>query len=451
MKTRCYIRLSSIFAAVLIFIFGLILTGCQSDNNKPPAQKVKVGLLPEIEIDSKKLTVLSQSSAEDLKQLAADMKSLYGLEIEFLSVQWASLGEKVTQLVLGGTPPDIYFSRMRDFPILPKKNILQPLDEILDFSLPIYTNTEENRKDCMYEGKSYASCTAGGIPNVIWYNEKLFKEAALESPRESLKKGTWDWNTMLNMAKELTDSSKEQYGLAMGRILDLRMTTGKDVVMFDENGEPQQLLNDKDILAVMDFWNEIGLGKYKVLCPELTPTELFKQGKVGMMVGGSYLVSQFADMSKDNTVNFVPFPKYPGVEDHYNWGTYVSLSIPKGAKNVNAARAFIYAYQYLSSAGHVDISNDSFLKGKVEEDKQRKIQQYGYDDDDFEIENYMAKNIKLNLNPCERVNGYADYFDWVIAATIRNEGTEYQTLLEEHKPWLQDFIDTYYKEVLGKE
>ena len=441
--------LAAVMAAALA---ATALSGCQSGEGggaSEPTEVVKVGLLPELELGSRQMTVLSQSSGEDLKELDEDMKELYGLEIEFISVQWASLGEKTTQLVLGGTPPDIYYSRMRDFPLLPKKNILQPLDEILDFSLPIYAGTEEVRKDTMYNGQTYASCTQASVPNVMWYNEKLFREAALDTPRQYLERDEWNWNTMLTLAQELTDEAEGRYGLAMGRNTDLRMTTGKDVIMFDEQGNPQQQLNDKDILATMDFWNELGLGRYKVMSPELNPTELFKQGKIGMMVGGSYLVSQFADMSQSNEVNFVPFPKYPDADDYYNWGTYTSLSIPRGAQNINAARAFIYAFQYMSSAYYVDISDDEFLTQRVAQEKEKKTANYGYDEEDFAMEEFMRTNVKCNLNPAERVNGYTDYFDWVVAQTVRNEGTAYQTVLAEHEPWLQDFVDTYNKEVLG--
>ena len=185
------------------------------------------------------------------------------------------------------------------------------------------------------------------------------------------------------------------------------------------------------------------------MSPEHNPTELFKQGKIGMMVGGSYLVSQFADMSQSNEVNFVPFPKYPDADDYYNWGTYTSLSIPRGAQNINAARAFIYAFQYMSSAYYVDISDDEFLTQRVAQEKEKKTANYGYDEEDFAMEEFMRTNVKCNLNPAERVNGYTDYFDWVVAQTVRNEGTAYQTVLAEHEPWLQDFVDTYNKEVLG--
>ena len=205
--------LAAVMAAALA---ATALSGCQSGEGggaSEPTEVVKVGLLPELELGSRQMTVLSQSSGEDLKELDEDMKELYGLEIEFISVQWASLGEKITQLVLGGTPPDIYYSRMRDFPLLPKKNILQPLDEILDFSLPIYAGTEEVRKDTMYNGQTYASCTQASVPNVMWYNEKLFREAALDTPRQYLERDEWNWNTMLTLAQELTDEAEGRYPL----------------------------------------------------------------------------------------------------------------------------------------------------------------------------------------------------------------------------------------------
>jgi len=64
-----------------------------------------------------------------------------------------------------------------------------------------------------HNGKVY------GLPRdistmVIYYNEDLFKAAGIPTPKELNDQGKWNWDTLLESAKKLTDTSKQQYGVS---------------------------------------------------------------------------------------------------------------------------------------------------------------------------------------------------------------------------------------------
>lgn len=65
------------------------------------------------------------------------------------------------------------------------------------------------------DGKIY------GLPRdistmVVYFNEDLFKAAGLKTPKELAAEGNWNWDTMLEAARKLTDPANQQYGLGFG-------------------------------------------------------------------------------------------------------------------------------------------------------------------------------------------------------------------------------------------
>ncbi len=51
---------------------------------------------------------------------------------------------------------------------------------------------------------------------VTYYNADLFKAAGLPTPKELAEQGKWNWETLLDSAKKLTDPAKQQYGVGFG-------------------------------------------------------------------------------------------------------------------------------------------------------------------------------------------------------------------------------------------
>lgn len=222
------IRIAAVLCAALLTA-GLSACGTPDGGGESSPKSAASGL-PEVTVTDKKITVLSQSNADSFTQTTELVKGLYGVEPEYISVAWTDLGTKVAQLVLGGTPPDVYFSRTRDFPLLAKKNVLEPLDDILDFSHTMFEGCEANLAEVSFENKIYAAPTRGNVGHVLWYNESLFKAAGLETPRELYEKGAWDWNSYLNAAIELTDANEGIYGR--------RGTSCPGLVAYDRQGCP---------------------------------------------------------------------------------------------------------------------------------------------------------------------------------------------------------------------
>jgi multiple sugar transport system substrate-binding protein len=125
--------------------------------------------------------------------------------------------EKLKTELAAGNAPDIFWIggvELADFVNTGQILDLKPLiDADSSFQLSnFYPNVIEQ---LTRDGKIY------GLPRdistmVVYYNEDLFKAAGLKTPKELAAEGNWNWNTMLEAARKLTDPANQQYGLGFG-------------------------------------------------------------------------------------------------------------------------------------------------------------------------------------------------------------------------------------------
>jgi len=124
---------------------------------------------------------------------------------------------KLKTELASGNAPDVFWIgavELADFVNTGKILDIKPLiDADPNFKLEeFYPQTIEQ---LTRDGKVY------GLPRdvstmVTYYNEDLFREAGLKTPKELAAEGNWNWETFLDAATKLTDPSKQQYGVGFG-------------------------------------------------------------------------------------------------------------------------------------------------------------------------------------------------------------------------------------------
>ncbi|HEX5689806.1 MAG TPA: sugar ABC transporter substrate-binding protein [Roseiflexaceae bacterium] len=125
--------------------------------------------------------------------------------------------EKIQTELAAGNAPDIFWVggvNTADFVNTGQILDLKPLMD-KDSSFKIGDLYENVIGEVTRDGKIY------GLPRdistmVTYYNADMFKAAGLPTPKELSEQGKWNWDTLLDSAKKLTDSSKQQYGLGFG-------------------------------------------------------------------------------------------------------------------------------------------------------------------------------------------------------------------------------------------
>lgn len=116
-----------------------------------------------------------------------------------------------------GTAPDIAWipgASVADYVAAGQALDIKPfLDK--DTSIKIGDFYPQPVAELTHDGKIY------GLPRdvstmVTYFNADLFKAAGIPNPKELSDQGKWNWDTLLESAKKLTDASKQQYGLGFG-------------------------------------------------------------------------------------------------------------------------------------------------------------------------------------------------------------------------------------------
>ncbi len=158
-----------------------------------------------------------QKVYEELNKLANDKLKDKGITVVYDPGVNQDYFVKVKTELAAGTAPDIFWVggvEVADFVATGKIADIKPLiDSDKSFNLGDFYKGPVG--ELTRDGKIY------GLPRdistmVTYYNADLFKAAGLTSPKDLAAQGKWDMAAMMDAAKKLTDSSKQQYGVGFG-------------------------------------------------------------------------------------------------------------------------------------------------------------------------------------------------------------------------------------------
>jgi multiple sugar transport system substrate-binding protein len=200
----------------LLTILSIILTACGAQT--PAAQPTAAPAAGvTIRWRTRPGDAAEQKVYEELNALVNEQLAAKGITATYDPAPNQGYFEKLKTELAGGNAPDIFWIggvELADFVATGQILDLKPLmDKDTSFDInAFYPNVIEQ---LTRDGKIY------GLPRdistmVVYFNEDLFKAAGLKTPKELAAEGNWNWDTMLDAAKKLTDPSKQQYGLGFG-------------------------------------------------------------------------------------------------------------------------------------------------------------------------------------------------------------------------------------------
>lgn len=145
-----------------------------------------------------------------------------------------------------------------------------------------------------YDGKLY-SAPFGSSMQVLFYNKALFREAGIAAPEPDVNK-RWTWEKTLEAARKLTDAGKGQWGFAFEQserpyqLLPLGQSLGG--VALSPDGFKATGFIDGPAFVEAYTWMQRLYSDWKVapqgqFDPNI-PVEMFGNGKIAMMVAGTF-------------------------------------------------------------------------------------------------------------------------------------------------------------------
>lgn len=302
--------------------------------------------LPEVELSNKVVKVMTNSPNLPT-QVETLFQEQYGGTIEMVTVAYDEIPTKLATSVAGDTAPDMVLNRgpIDFFPYL-TKNLIQPVDDYVDFSHSVFSEVQPVLEAYNIGGKQYSIPTSLRTTTAVYFNQKMFDDAALEDPWTQYKNGTWDWDSFEAAAKAMTqdvddDGINDVFGFMLQRTHCLIYTSGK---AYGSITPEKVFVNNLESAAMarVNHWIYDLLYTEKVGSPDVsTYGYMFKNEKTAMLVGDEnvYYMPEVKSISAEGNLGIAPLPKDPEADDYYGCGEFSSWVIPKNAANPQGAGA----------------------------------------------------------------------------------------------------------------
>jgi multiple sugar transport system substrate-binding protein len=213
-----------------------------------------------------------------------------GVKVDLQVIDWNSIDQQVTTMIQNNQPPDVL--NLNSFSSYAKDGLLHPAEDVL---------SAKTREDFLaafarggeYQGKLY------GLPilssaRAFFYNKSLFAKASIAAPPKT-------WDDFVKAAQKIKALGKDTIGYALP-LGPEEAQAEWSIWMWNNGGEwksgDQWAIDSEKNLQTLRFLADLA-NKHKVTQVNPGKTnrtdgafQLFKDGKVGMVMGFSPLAKQ---------------------------------------------------------------------------------------------------------------------------------------------------------------
>lgn len=297
-----------------------------------------------------------QYSEDELTNLGFfTFKERYGCDAEWIEFpSWEERYTHLANLVLADSSPDFTPSSADIFPLRALRGMIQPIDDYVDYSDPLWGDMGDYAKKYFSIGDRTYFIIYDMMFNIVCpYNPRVIEEYGYDDPAELYANDDWTWDKFAEMCYDFTDADQDRYALdgwyysrAIMRstgisTVSLNPETGR----FESNLDDPRLERAASILYDLNkaetcypWWNgwtlrngTDGGGMKEGLC-------LFQPiGAWGFTSNGYESVTAVWGDTKNNEIMFVPMPRDPqGDGIYYMDATASGYAVIQGAQNPQA-------------------------------------------------------------------------------------------------------------------
>lgn len=289
-----------------------------------------------------------------VEQMIKDFQAVYpGVTVEHTILVTGRL-EKFLTSIAGGDPPDVGMTMSSDLPAFAQDGAVESLEPFvtrdkLDLEKIFYPSEVAARR---FGGKLYMlpHVTAAAL-DLLFYKKSVFADAGLDP---TITPKTWaDLQTAADKIVKRSGAEVTRHALPIDFNTDPLFNrwlylNGGVYVSDDQKQIRFQEAPGVEAAEFMLDWTKKNIGDYSKFRPataagaEIAESyrKLFAADKLGMYIGGSFMLFQFQDYKvslDDYVVHLIP----PSGKSGTKFGTPTAgghgLFIPKGAKNLDAA------------------------------------------------------------------------------------------------------------------
>jgi len=324
---------------------------------------------------------INPTSSED-KDIGVDLalfKSKYNGTIKYIQTTYDTKFDDLAAAVIAGDSPD--FCGADDMDMFPRgaiKNMIEPIDDYIDFNSDLWKGIKEASDQFVYNGKHYVGISRVD-PAYIWvYNKNVIEENGFTDPAELWHNGQWNWDTFCDMCKEFADPDNDKYALdawyyenALTESTGLPLIGMKDGKIVNNIDDPrlakaQNMMYDLQLNHVVypkneNNWNVRG-GKDKWGTGLATGLTLFYPIGFWAIEDAPSVTAPFGNIA-DGEVMFVPVPCAKDSDAQYIPSRIHGFCIVKGAKNPEGVAAWMDCTRYAEADPKAkQVTIDQFTK-----------------------------------------------------------------------------------------
>ena len=286
--------------------------------------------------------------------IAMFQQSHPGVMVEYVSgIPAGSYSEWLTEQILKGKEPDLYFVLPEDFDLLVSSGALAQLDARIEAD-PEF-DTSAYYEACLLSGQFKGSQYAlphESVPTIMFVNKTLLEANGIAMPDDD-----WTWEDFYNICEQITDVDSHQYGVHGYSWLDAMHSNGAS--LFSEDGRSCYLA-EETVLQAVQFAKQLEAlnGGYNVSARD------FDEGRVAFQ---PLLYSEYR-----------AYQPYPWRVKKYSAFQWDCVSMPAGPSGSNISELHTMMLGISSRTRHEDLAWEFCKLLSVNEDVQRQLYTYSH-------------------------------------------------------------------------
>lgn len=278
------------------------------------------------------------------------------IKVEMETTPWDQYWVKLEAATTGGNMPDIVTMHSTESYKYMSQSMLMGLNELIAENNIDMTNfTEGIAESYTYEEELYAIPKDASVIG-LWYNKELFDQAGIAYPD-----ATWTWDTLKEVAVQLTDEEAGIYGFAAdnsteGGYWPFIYQNGGEVFI-DENTKSG--MNSEEVQDALRYYIDFYLNdQSSPSAKELQDTNKvgrFQAGRLAMIVEGNWQTPGFLKneyLAEHADVAVLPKGKENAtITNGLGWAASVNTKHPEETKKLLAFLASEEANQIQAETG----------------------------------------------------------------------------------------------------
>lgn len=238
--------------------------------------------------------------------------------------------------------PDIFKYEWLTFPSQVLKDMYQPIDDLVDFTDPLWADVAETADQFVLKGKHYVAPISFGVSTMMMYDHDVILNEGLDDPYELYLDGEWNWDNWYSMMDQFCTNAPagtERYGINGWFCTQLIQQTGKTMVTYDGN-EFKSNLDDPDIERAEELIYNLAKNNYVYDTWTGNARQTLNDGTVLFYSMGTWAMTGRSGPMEGEDWRIVPTPSDPNTDKKYMTSSMLAYMWVKGSTANEAVKTW---------------------------------------------------------------------------------------------------------------